>query len=97
MDRTLLVELDARVEGAVRAKNVHVCLAVVALVGLVDVSLSQDNHAGAEVVPLKLNLVALVECLLRDRGVELRDLIDLDRGGHALSFESVRVVLSGCH
>ena len=91
VDGTLLVELDARVKGTVGAEDVHVGLAVVALVGLVDVGLRQDDDAGAEVVPLELDLVALVEGLLRDGRVELGHLEDLDRGRHSLGCVSLAV------
>jgi hypothetical protein len=40
-------ELHSRVEGAVCTQNVHVCLAVVALVRLINLSLGKDNQARA--------------------------------------------------
>lgn len=79
-----LTQLNPRVEGAIGTQNVHVRLAVVALVGLVDLGLSKDNHARAQLVPLELDLVALEEGLLGHGTVELRDLENLHCGGGPL-------------
>lgn len=76
---------DARVKGTAGAKNVHVGLAIVTLVGLVDIGLGQDDQAGALVVPLELDLVGLEERLLRDGRGEVRHVENLDLGGHALA------------
>lgn len=76
---------DARVKGTAGAKDVHVGLAVVTLVGLVDIGLGQDDQAGALVVPLELDLVGLEESLLRDRRGKMGDVEDLDLGRHALA------------
>lgn len=76
---------DTRVKGTAGAKNVHVGLAVVTLVGLVDIGLGEDDQAGALVVPLELDLVGLEEGLLRDGRGEVGDVEDLDLGRHALA------------
>jgi hypothetical protein len=59
-----LTQLNPRVKGAIRAKNVHVGLAIVALIRLVDLGLRKNNQARAEIVPLELHLVRLVEGFL---------------------------------
>lgn len=84
MDRALLVKSDASVERAVGAQEVHVGLAVVALVGLVNLCLCQHNQSSSELVPLELDLVGLEESLLRNRTGELGNVEDLDGGGVSL-------------
>jgi hypothetical protein len=46
--------------------------------------LCQDQKAGAQLVPLQLDLVSLEEGLLRDRVVEEGNVKDLDGGGLTL-------------
>lgn len=84
VDRALLVKSDASVERAVGAQEVHVGLAVVALVGLVNLCLRQHNQSSSELVPLELDLVGLEEGLLRNRAGELGNVEDLDGGGVSL-------------
>ena len=86
VDGTLLVELNSGIESTTGAQDVQVGLAVVALVALVDLGLCKHNHAGALVVPVELDLVALEERLLGHRRGELRDVEDLDSSGLALAF-----------
>ncbi|KAG9912408.1 eukaryotic translation initiation factor 2A, partial [Aureobasidium melanogenum] len=85
VNRTILVQGNARVKSAAGAKNVHVGLAVVTLVGLVDIGLGQDDQASTLVVPLELDLIGLEEGLLRDRRGEVGDVEDLDLSRHALA------------
>ena len=84
VDGALLVKSDTSVERAVGAQEVHVGLAVVALVGLVNLCLRQHNQSSSELVPLELDLVGLEEGLLRDRAGELGNVEDLDGGGVTL-------------
>lgn len=73
-----LTQLDARVKTTIGAQDVHICLSIITFVGLVDVSLGQNDQAGAIVVPFELHFVALEECFLGDGCVELRHAEDLD-------------------
>lgn len=84
MDRTILVQGHASIEGAGSAEQVQRGLAVVALAGAVDVGLGQHQEAGAVLVPLQLDLVTLEEGLLRNGVGEQRDVEDFDGGGLAL-------------
>lgn len=84
MNRALLVQRHASIEGAICAEKIQRRLAIITLAGAVDVCLRKDENARATLVPLKLDLVTLEKGLLRDGGVELRDIEDSDRGGLAL-------------
>lgn len=84
VDRALLVKSDASVERAVGTQEVHVGLAVVAFVGLVNLCLRQHNQSSSELVPLELDFVGLEKGLLRNRAGELGNVEDLDGGGMSL-------------
>lgn len=88
MDGSLLVERNTSIERAVGAEEVHVGLSVVALVGLVYFCLCQHNQAGAQVVPLELDLITLEKGLLRNRASKLRNVVYLDGSGLTLFGEN---------
>lgn len=89
VDRTLLVQRDAGVEGTGGAEKIQGSFTIIALSGAVNVGLCQDNQAGAVLVPLQLDLVTLEECLLGDRAVEERNVEDLN--GSRLALDKVLV------
>lgn len=71
MDRSIFVQCHATVKVTGGAQEVETTgLAIVALVGLVDVSLGQNEDLGAKRVPLDLRTLRLKESLLacRDAG-----------------------------
>lgn len=64
MDRAFLVQGHASIERAIRAEEIQRRLAIVALSGAIDIGLCEDENAGAALIPLELNLVALEKGLL---------------------------------
>lgn len=80
MNGAFFIEINSGVERAVRAQQIHCCFSIVALSGLVDLCLCQDDQVGAGIIPLELNLVALEEVLLRDGSGEIRNIVDSDGG-----------------
>ena len=102
VDRSIFIEVNSGVESTVRAQQIHCCLSIITFAGLVDLCLCQDDQGGACIIPLKLNLVALEEVLLRDWGGEVRNVVysncswlalllsasNLDREFHLLTFLS---------
>ena len=85
-------KLDPRVKATVCTENIHIGLSVVALVSLVDIGLCKHNQVGTRLVPLQLHLVALEECLLRNRGRKRWDVEDLD--GSGLALQSISMILN---
>lgn len=85
VDGPLFIKRDASVKRTVRAQEIERRLAVVALAGAVNIGLRQHEDAGAALVPLELDLVALEKCLLRNGGVELWDIENANGGGLALA------------
>jgi hypothetical protein len=93
-------ELDAGVESPIRAQNVHVRLAIVALVRLVHLGLREHNQARAAIVPLELDLVALEKRLLRHGRRKAGHVVHLHRRRLALALrhkDRNRVVLARRH
>lgn len=82
----VLTKGDSGVKAAIGAQKVHVGLAVVTLVGLVNVGLRKDNQACALVIPFHRHLVTFVEGLLRHSSVEVR---------HVEHFDGRRLALFG--
>lgn len=93
VDRSFFIEVDSRVESTVRAQQVHGCFAVIALPGLVDLGLRQDDECGACIVPLELDLVTLEEVLLRDGCGEVGDVVDSNGGWLALFLSALVIFL----
>ena len=80
MHRAFLVQCDSAIEGARRTEQPQPSgRAVIALVGLVDVSLGQNEHLGADRVPLDLRPLCFEERLLTGRrGRQSGQTINLD-------------------
>jgi hypothetical protein len=76
--------MHTRIKLAGRAQKVKSSLSVVALARLINISLREDNQAGAGRVPLQLDLVTLEKGLLRHWRSELRYQEDFDGGGLSL-------------
>jgi hypothetical protein len=85
VDRTLLVQGHAGIESTGGAKEIQGSLAVVTLAWAINVSLCQNQNAGAKLVPLQLNLVSFEEGLLGDGVIEERNVEDLDGSGLTLA------------
>src|SRR6186713_558083 len=79
-----LTKIDSRIESTISTEKVQSHLAIVVLVGFVNLRLRQHEKACARVVPLELDLVGLVESLLRDRRVKIWHVEDFDSGGESL-------------
>ena len=84
MDGTILVESNAAVEVACSAKQVKATsLAIVALIGLIHLGLSEHQHLRAQIVPLDGGLVGLEERFLA-------------RGGPGETRQTVYLYTCGC-
>jgi len=64
VDRAFLVELNTRVKATISTEDVHIGLAIVALVTLINLGLRQHDQTGAMLIPLQLNFVAFKKGLL---------------------------------
>ena len=64
VDGPFLVQVNTRVESSIRAEDIQVRLAVVALIALVNIRLREHSHARALLIPLHLDFISLVERLL---------------------------------
>lgn len=76
--------MNPGVETPIGTQYVHIGLSIITLICLVDFGLRKDDQACTKLIPLELNLVAFIKCLLGDGRRELRDGEDLDGGGQAL-------------
>ena len=73
-----LTKVNPRIETSTCTEKIESRLSVIALAGLVDFCLGQDNQGGAGVIPLQLDFVTFEKILLRSRRGELGHIEKLD-------------------
>lgn len=85
MNRAFLVERNAAVKVSCGAQKIHAGFAVVALVRIVDLRLSEKQHLGTERVPLHLCAVRLEKGFLAcRRALKGSETVNLDARGETL-------------